>query len=253
MAAACCTVPVTWLTVLVLLTAGPPVACGVMANRPVAVAFDVIETLMPLEPLRERFTHHGLAPHLLELWFTRTLRDGFALAAAGDYAPFSDVATQALQVVSGYQADKSATAAILAGLTELPAHPDVQPAVRMLAGAGTRLACLTNGSAAVTSAFLERAGLSDYIERVISVEEAGIWKPPAQVYQHAAEVLGVESADLALVAAHAWDCHGAKRAGLVTGWVSRLERQYSPIFAAPDVTGADLAEVALRLVELPVR
>jgi 2-haloacid dehalogenase len=86
---------------------------------------------------------------------------------------------------------------------------------------------------------------------VISAEEAGTWKPPAPVYQYAAAVLGVKPPQLALVAAHAWDCHGAKRAGLVTGWVSRLERAYSPVFAAPDVAGADLTEVARRLLDLP--
>ena len=71
-------------------------------------------------------------------------------------------------------------------------------------------------------------------------------------YRHAASVLGVESGQLALVSAHAWDCHGASRAGLVTGWVSRLEREYSPIFSQPDVTGADLTEVADRLLDLPL-
>ena len=50
---------------------------GGMPLRPEAVTFDVIETLMPLEPLRERFTVAGLR-HLLELWFTFTLRDGIA-------------------------------------------------------------------------------------------------------------------------------------------------------------------------------
>ena len=53
-----------------------------MATRLVAVAFDVIETLVQLEPLQERSTRQGLAPHMLELWFTRTLRDGIALAVA---------------------------------------------------------------------------------------------------------------------------------------------------------------------------
>src|SRR5215831_17190055 len=89
---------------------------------------------------------------------------------------------------------------------------------------GRRLGCLTSGSAALTSSFVERAGLGPYIERVISVHEAGTWKPAAVVYRHAASVLGVEPGRLALVAAHAWDCHGASLAGLVTGWVSRLER-----------------------------
>jgi 2-haloacid dehalogenase len=136
-----------------------------MATRPQAVAFDVIETLMPLEPLRERFTAIGLPPHLLELWFTRTLRDGIALAATGDYAPFSEVAVQALRIVSGYQADDTSIAHMLAGLSELPAHPDVLPAARMLAAAGVRLACLTNGSASLTAGFVQRAGLGALMER----------------------------------------------------------------------------------------
>jgi 2-haloacid dehalogenase len=136
------------------------IALPVMATRPQAVAFDafdVIETLMPLEPLRERFTAIGLPPHL-ELWFTRTLRDGIALAATGDYAPFNEVAAQALRIVSGYQADDTSIAHVLAGLSELPAHPDVLPAARMLAAAGVRLACLTNGSASLTAGFVQRAG-----------------------------------------------------------------------------------------------
>ncbi len=222
-----------------------------MPLRPVAVAFDVIETLMPLEPLRDRFTAAGLPSHLLELWFTRTLRDGMALAATGDYAPFGEVAAQALRIVSGHRAGDAAIGQILAGLGDLPAHPDVLPAMELLAGAGIRVSCLTNGSATVTAAFVRRAGLAPYVERVISVEEAGTWKPPAAVYRHAALVLGVEPGRLALVAAHAWDCHGASRAGLVTGWVSRLEREYSPIFAPPDVTGGDLSEVARGLLRLP--
>lgn len=172
-----------------------------MPLRPEAVAVDVIETLMPLEPLRERFTAAGLPPHLLELWFTRTLRDGIALAATGDYSPFAEVAAQALRTVSGYQADQAQVADMLAGLLELPAHPDVLPAARLLAEAGVRLACLTNGSAEVTGAFVRRAELDRYIERVISVEEVRTWKPPAAVCQHASTVLGVAPRKLALVAA----------------------------------------------------
>src|SRR5712691_5336962 len=56
---------------------------------------------MPLEPLRDLFTAVGLPPHLLDLWFTRTLRDGIALAATGDYAPFRQVAAHALRIVPG--------------------------------------------------------------------------------------------------------------------------------------------------------
>jgi 2-haloacid dehalogenase len=220
-------------------------------SRPHAVAFDVVETLMSLEPLRGRMVEAGLAPHALETWFTRTLRDGIALTATGDYAPFGEIAAAALRTVSGHRIDDAAVEHVLAGFAELPAHPDVLPAVRRLAAAGVRLACLTNGTARVTTAFVQRCGLAPYIEKVITVEEVRRWKPPAVIYHHAATTLDIPLQRLALVAAHAWDCHGAKRAGLTTGWVSRLEGHYPPIFAAPDVSGADLVEVADRLLALP--
>ena len=57
-----------------------------MPTRPQAVAFDVMGTLFPLDPLREPLVGLGLPPQALEIWFARTLRDGFALAAAGPIA-----------------------------------------------------------------------------------------------------------------------------------------------------------------------
>jgi len=173
------------------------------------------------------------------------------LSAAGDYVPFPDVAAEALRAVTGYRLPEQDVEYILAGFAELPAHPDAGPAMRTLADAGVRVCCLTNGSAEATAAFLARTGLEHYVERAISAAEAGTWKPPARVYHHAAEVLGLPPAQVALVAVHAWDCHGAKQAGLITGWASRLEGRYGSLFAPADVTGADLAEVAGGLLALP--
>lgn len=59
-----------------------------MANRPSAVAFDVLETLMPLEPLAARFERIGLPASALREWFTRLLLYGIGLSAAGGYVPF---------------------------------------------------------------------------------------------------------------------------------------------------------------------
>lgn len=221
-----------------------------MSSRSRAVAFDVIETLMPLEPLRIRFEEVGQPGYLLETWFLRTLRDGIALAATGDYRRFSEVASEALRTVTGHRVDDAGVAHVLAGFSELPAHPDVRPAMERLSAAGVRIACLTNGSEQVTQSFLDRHGLAGLVERVVTVEEVRSWKPPRIVYRHAADVLGLEPGEVALVAAHAWDCHGAKRAGLTTGWVSRLEGRYPAIFEPADVTGTDLVEVADRLLGL---
>lgn len=222
-----------------------------MLVRPRAVAFDVIETLMPLEPLRGRLEEIGQPAHVLETWFLRTLRDGTALSATGEFQPFPAVARQALDVATGHTAGQADLDYVLAGFDVLAPHPDVELAMRRLAGGGVRTSCLTNGTARTTNAFLERSGLAGYIEHVVTVEEIGTWKPAAAVYRAATDRLGVAPGRMALVAAHAWDCHGAKRAGCVTGWVNRFEGTYGELFAPPDVWGANLVKVADRLLELP--
>ena len=221
-----------------------------MIHRPAVVAFDVIETLMSLEPLRARLTEIGQPPHLLEAWYTRTLRDGMALSATGDYVAFTDVAEAALRGLTSYTISDEQVAQIMAGFNELPAFPDALPAINSLTEAGVRVACLTNGSAYLASSFVNRSGLGALVDRVISVGEVYRWKPATVVYLYAAEVLDVPPARLALVAAHDWDCHGAKRAGLITGWVSRKSGGFGAPFAPPDVVGDDLGEVTARLLAL---
>ena len=224
-----------------------------MTHRPAVVAFDVIETLMSLEPLRGRLAEIGQPPHLLEAWYTRTLRDGMALSATGVFVPFTDVAEAALRGLTGYTVSDEQVAQVMAGFSELPAFPDALPAMTTLTEAGLRVACVTNGSAYLTSSFLNRSGLGSLVDRVISVGEVYRWKPSAMVYLYAAEVLDVPPQWLALVAAHDWDCHGAKRAGLITGWVSRKSGGFGAPFEPPDVVGEDLTEEQARAAGLRVR
>ena len=221
-----------------------------MSSRLAVVAFDVIETLASLEPLRDRLVKAGQPPGLLETWYTRILRDGMALSMTGDYSPFADVAEAALRGLTHDTISDDQVAQLMAGFGELPAYPDALPAVRRLSEAGLPVACLTNGPADLISAFVERAGLGPWVNRVISVGEVFRWKPAGVVYLYAAEIMGVAPDRMALVAAHDWDCHGAKRAGLITGWVSRKSGGFGAPFAPPDVTGEDLTEVAAKLLDL---
>ena len=113
-----------------------------------------------------------------------------------------------------------------------------------LAREGIRIVTLTNGSADQTGALLATAGLDRYVERVLPADDAGRWKPAPEPYRYAATAVGLPPNRLALVAVHAWDVHGARRAGLVTGWASRLEGTYPDVFEPPDVSGRDLVAVA---------
>jgi 2-haloacid dehalogenase len=212
---------------------------------PTLVLFDVNETLSDLEPLRGRFEQVGAHGQLLEVWFASTLRDGFALAAAGAYADFRAVALGVLRGllsnVETLQRDPDEAAEqVLAGFAELELHPDVPGAMHRLADADVRMATLTNGAAEIAGRLLERAGLADLVERRISVDEVQRWKPAREPYLHAARELGVAPERCTLVAVHPWDVDGAKRAGLQAAWLNRRNATYPDFFETPDATGETL-------------
>lgn len=215
-------------------------------RRPSVVAFDVIETLLSLAPVADELARLDLS---LDLFFTRVLRDGFALAASGTYRPFGEVASAALAALAP-DASRDARDNALAAFRRLPAHPDAGPALRSLVEADVTVVALTNGSADGTADLLGRAGLDRYITRVVGVEEAAAWKPTPAPYRHLVELLRCEPGDVGLVAVHSWDIHGASRAGLVTGWCSRLELHHPPIFDPPDVSADDLGGVVAGLLSL---
>lgn len=220
---------------------------------PTLVLFDVNETLSDLEPLRRRFEQVGAHGQLLEVWFASTLRDGFALTAAGAYADFRAVARGVLrgllsQLETLQRNPDDAAEHVLAGFAELDVHPDVPGAMRRLADANVRMATLTNGAAEIAAKLLERAGLADLVERFLSVDEVRRWKPAREPYLHAARELGVEPQRCTLVAVHPWDIDGAKHAGLHAGWLNRRKATYPDFFESPDATGETLGALADALV-----
>lgn len=225
-----------------------------MPQKPQAVAFDVIETLFSLEPLRERLTALSLPENSLELWFGRTLRDAFALAATDSYAPFEAVAAGALAGLladNGKPSDLITVKGVLGGMSSLPAHPDVAEAFSILRQAGVPIIALSNGSREQTRGLLQKAGLEGDVAHILSTDEVKLFKPRREVYEHAARTAQVAPERLALVAAHGWDVHGARRAGLVAGWVKRREVKPSSALEGPNIGGQTLDQVVCGLLELP--
>jgi len=226
-----------------------------MAGRPSVVVFDVNETLSDMTPQRSRFEEVGAPGHLLDTWFAATLRDGFAVTAAGGYAEFAVVARAALRVVlsrvDGLHGPLDAAAShVLDGFGELAVHPDVPDGMRMLHQAGVRLVTLTKGSADLAEGTFARADVLDLLERRMSVSEPRRWKPAPEAYRFAAHVCGVPIGQTALVAVHPWDVDGANRAGMTTGWIDRAGSPYPDSFLPADVTGPDLPAVAAALLAL---
>jgi 2-haloacid dehalogenase len=217
-------------------------------RRPALLIFDVNETLSDMSAMAQRFEDIGAPAQLAKSWFAGLLRDGFALTAVGVNESFATIAAEALRVIlDGQSLDRSTNDAVqhvMEGFVGLSVHADVADGIRDLRGLGLRLVTLSNGSAAVAEALLGRTGIRDQFEALLSVEEAGVWKPAAGAYAYALRRCGVDAMDAMLVAVHPWDIDGAARAGLATAWINRTGGPYPGYFRAPDVQVGSLTELA---------
>jgi 2-haloacid dehalogenase len=139
-------------------------------------------------------------------------------------------------------------AEVAAAAAAMPAYPEAPAALDRLAGAGLRLAVLTNSPTERAEAGLRAAGLRDRFEHVIGTDQVRVFKPDGRVYRHGLAVLGAEPAEAVMVAAHWWDLRGARAAGMRVAWVARGEGALSSLLPDPDARGADLLEVARAIV-----
>ncbi len=81
-------------------------------------------------------------------------------------------------------------------------------------------------------------------DRVISVSEANSFKPHVATYTKAAELIGVEMDEVLFVANHAFDCIGAKAAGMRTAFIDRRSRPFGVNRYQPDILVPSMADLA---------
>ena len=94
---------------------------------------------------------------------------------------------------------------------------------------------------------LTAAGIVDSFEALLSVEDAGVWKPARAAYSYALERCGVAPRDAMLVAVHPWDIDGARRAGLATAWINRDGRSYPAHLFPADLVASSILSLAEQL------
>lgn len=214
---------------------------------PRAIIFDLNETLLDLaslDPLFERA--YGDAAARRE-WFSMLLRAAFTATLTERYRPFGELGREALASLADARSmtpSEEDIAQIIDAMGTLAAHPDVDPGLERLANAGYRLATLTNSSPDLAERQLEAAGIRRRFDEVLTVEPVRVFKPARAVYEHAARQLGTRPADLLMVAAHDWDLHGARAAGLEVAYVDRPGMGFQPRQERPSLSAGSLLELA---------
>ena len=189
-------------------------------------------------------------PNSFVTWWRRTHFENSMIDALCDrgHTPYREIGQRAVSYVMdrcGISYTQDEVRWLVSQIETLKPFPDVVPALEKLRSAGYRLMILSNGDRDMLANAGPHIGFA--FDHVISVEEAGYFKPHWKTYAKAEEILGVDRSSVLFVANHAFDCIGAKSYGMRTAFVDRRKRPFGRTPYQPDLVVADFAALAAAL------
>ncbi|KAK0631275.1 haloacid dehalogenase [Immersiella caudata] len=101
----------------------------------------------------------------------------------------------------------------------MPAWPDVPPALTSLKEAGYEIFVFANGTPRLQLDLCKSSGLQ--FDMLFSSALLGVYKPAPESYEKVLKMVKVEPGEAVQVAAHAYDTRGARKAGMRTVYVRR--------------------------------
>jgi 2-haloacid dehalogenase len=191
-------------------------------------------------------------PHRFVTWWRRTHYENSMIDALCDrgHTPYRQISHRAVSYVldrCGLTYTQNDVRWLVSRIESLKPFPDVIEALEVLRAAGYQLAILSNGDRDMLEAAKPHIGFP--FEHVISVQEAGYFKPHWKTYASAEDIIGEDRSSCLFVANHAFDCICAKSYGMRTAFVDRRKRPFGETPHQADLVVSDFKELAACLVE----
>jgi 2-haloacid dehalogenase len=203
-----------------------------------ACVFDAYGTLFDVHSAiaRHRDRVPGDADAISRMWRDKQLQYTWLRSLMGRHADFRTVTADALDYALDSHGidDTGLRESLLEAYFTLDAYPEVASVLDALKAGGKVTAILSNGSPDMLEAAVSGAGLQDRLDRVLSVEEVGIFKPDPRVYQLAVDRLGVEPRQISFQSSNAWDAVGAASFGFRVVWINRFGQRRERLGFEPD-------------------
>jgi 2-haloacid dehalogenase len=222
-----------------------------------ALMFDFYGTVVDIqEGLTDAMTRYlaekGYAdepPTRLVTWWRRTHFENSMIDALlqREHTPYREIGHEAVDSTlerAGIDHTEQEVRDLVSRIERLDPFPDVIEALTRIKAHGLRLVVLSNGDPDMLARGVPYSGTAGLWDRVISVAEAGSFKPHRDTYVTAARLTGLEPSEILFVANHAFDCIGARAAGMATVFVDRRRRPFGNRRYPPDLVVADFAELA---------
>ena len=185
-------------------------------------------------------------PNSFVTWWRRTHFENSMIDALlhREHTPYREIGERSVAHVmdrAGISHTMEDVRALVDHIVRLRPFPEVPAALERLR-ARYRLVVLSNGDPDMLEAAKQYHGIA--FERTISVAEAGSFKPHVATYTRAAEIVGVRMDEVLFIANHAFDCIGAKSAGMRTAFIDRRRRPFGATPHQPDLIAPSMTALA---------
>ena len=161
------------------------------------------------------------------LWRDKQLQYTWLRSLMAEHADFWQVTGEALDyaLAAHRVEDRKLRDRLMQLYLTLEAYPDVAAALGRLRQGGKITAILSNGTPEMLAAAVSSAGIDSLLDHTLSIEEVGIYKPDARVYQMAVDIVDVPADRICFVSTNAWDASGAAHFGFRVAWMNRFGQQ----------------------------
>lgn len=189
-------------------------------------------------------------PSSFVTWWRRTHFENSMIDALlhKEHTPYREIGHRAVSYTmerAGIAFTREEVEYLVSNIEKLKPFPDVPEALARLQ-TKYKIVVLSNGDRDM----LETAKQYHKIpfDKVISVAEANSFKPHVATYTKAAEIMGVRMDEVLFVANHAFDCIGAKSAGMRSAFIDRRKRPFGGTPHQPDIWVPDMKSLANQMV-----
>jgi 2-haloacid dehalogenase len=177
------------------------------------------------------------SPNAFVTWWRRTHFENSMIDALlhREHTPYREIGHRSVAHVldrAGINYSMDDVRYLVAQIECLKPFPEVPSALARLK-TRYRIAVLSNGDPDMLEAAKKHHGIP--FDAMISVAAAGSFKPHVATYTKAAELLNLSKDQILFVANHAFDCIGAKSAGMRSAFINRRGRPFGVTPHQPDI------------------
>jgi len=211
----------------------------------VVVVFDLFGTLLDIASLRTEAAAVCSDPvAFVATWREKQIAYAFASAIMDRYEDFDAITSHALRfaaVKHRVVLDDAQHRALVNAWERVQPYPDVVAMLETLRSRGVPCAVLTNGTPTTSLAAMDHAGIASFIEAILYVDDAGVYKPNERVYTLVTDRYACAPADVVFVTSNGWDATGGTVFGYRVAWCNRLGNPPETFGPPPEWTIPDLA------------